>query len=66
VKIGRQRHLFQHVKGFAPLPKQGDESKIRDVLKTSRMRRGNSRKNVDAGILKLLWEGLRQEAAKGP
>lgn len=62
VKIGRQRHLYRHVKAFAPFPKQGDESKYRDVLKTSRMRWGKNRKDVDAGILKLLRNGLTTEA----
>jgi hypothetical protein len=54
VKIGRQRHLFRHVRAFTPFPKQGDESRYRDVLKTSHMRWGKNRKVVDAGILKLL------------
>jgi hypothetical protein len=45
-----------------PFPKQGDESKYRDVLKTSRMRWGKKRKDVDAGIVKLLREGLKTEA----
>jgi TraM recognition site of TraD and TraG len=58
VKIGKQRHLFEHVRAFELLPKYGDESKYADVLKTSRMRWGKSRKGVDAGILKLLREGL--------
>ena len=62
VKIGKQRHLFRHVKAFAPIPKQGDESQYRDVLKTSRMRWGKNRKDVDAGIVKLLREGLEKEA----
>ena len=62
VKIGRQRHLFSHVTAFAPFPKQGDESKYRDVLKTSRMRWGKNRKHVDAGIVKLLRSGLSEEA----
>jgi hypothetical protein len=61
VKIGNQRHLFRHVKAFAPIPKQGDESRYRDVLKTSRMRWGKNRKDVDAGILKLLKRGLEDE-----
>jgi hypothetical protein len=61
VKIGRQRHLFQHVRAFAPLQRQGDESQYRDVLKTSRMRWGKNRKDVDAGILKLLKQGLKDE-----
>jgi hypothetical protein len=61
VKIGRQRHLFRHVRAFAPLPKQGDESQYRDVLKTSRMRWGKNRKDVDAGIVKLLRQGLEEE-----
>jgi hypothetical protein len=39
-------------------PRQGDESKYRDVLKTSRMRWGKNRKGVDVGILKLLRHGL--------
>jgi len=42
--------------------RQGDESKYRDVLKTSRMRWGKNRKDVDAGILKLLRKGLKEEA----
>jgi hypothetical protein len=62
VKIGKQRHLFRHVQALEPFPKQGDESKYRDVLKTSRMRWGKNRKDVDAGILKLLREGLEEEA----
>jgi hypothetical protein len=57
VKIGKQRHLFHHVRAFAPLQRQGDESQYRDVLKTSRMRWGKNRKDVDAGILKLLRKG---------
>jgi hypothetical protein len=62
VKFGKQRHLFRHVKAFAPFPKQGDESKYRDVLKTSRMRWGKNRKDVDAGIVKLLKRGLEDES----
>lgn len=62
VKIGKQRHLFRHVRAFEPIPKQGDESKYRDVLKTSRMRWGKNRKDVDAGIVKLLREGLEKDA----
>jgi hypothetical protein len=62
VKIGRQRHLFRHVRALEPFPKQGDESKYCDVLKTSRMRWGKKRKDVDAGILKVLREGLEKEA----
>ena len=62
MKIGKQRHLFRHVQALEPFPKQGDESKYRDVLKTSRMRWGKNRKDVDAGILKLLREGLEEEA----
>jgi hypothetical protein len=62
VKIGKQRNLFRHVQALEPFPKQGDESKYRDVLKTSRMRWGKNRKDVDAGILKLLREGLEEEA----
>lgn len=61
VKIGRQRYLFRHVRAFAPFPKQGDESKYRDVLKTSRMRWGKKRRDVNAGVLKLLREGLKEE-----
>src|SRR6185369_1698846 len=33
VKIGRQRFLHKHVRAFEPFPKQGDESRYRDVLK---------------------------------
>jgi hypothetical protein len=62
VKVGKQRHLFQHVKAFTPVERQGDESKYRDVLKTSRMRWGKNRKDVDAGILKLLRKGLKEES----
>jgi hypothetical protein len=62
VKNGRQRNLFRHVKAFAPFPKQGDESRYRDVLKTSRMRWGKNRKDVDAGIVKLLKRGLEDES----
>ena len=58
VKVGTQRHLFEHVRAFAPIPRQGDESKNRDVLKTSRMRWGKNRKEVDAGIVRLLRRGL--------
>jgi hypothetical protein len=62
VKIGRQRHLFRHVRAFPPFPKQGDESQYRTVLKNSRMRWGKKRKDVDAGILKLLERGFNDEA----
>jgi hypothetical protein len=62
VKVGKRRHLFPHVRALAPFPKQGDESKYRDVLKTSRMRWGKRRKDVDAGILRLLREGLETKA----
>ena len=62
VKIAQQRHLFTHVRAFGPLPKQGDESKYRDVLKTSRMRWGKNRKEVDAAIVRLLNRGLEDEA----
>jgi hypothetical protein len=61
VKIDRRRNLFEHVRALAPIPRQGDESKYRDVLKTSRMRWGKNRKDVDAGILKLLRNGLKEE-----
>jgi hypothetical protein len=61
VKIGKERHLFQHVRAFAPISKQGDESAYRDILKTSRMRWGKDRKDVDAGILKLLRNGPRKD-----
>jgi hypothetical protein len=61
VKTGRRRNLFEHVRAFAPIKKQGDESQYRDVLKTSRMRWGKNRKDVDAGILKLLRNGLKEE-----
>lgn len=64
VKIGKQRNLFRHVRALPPFPKQGDESKYRDVLKTSRMRWGKRRKDVDAGILKLLREGMKAEATR--
>jgi len=60
VKIGTQRHLYRHVRAFPPFPKQGDESQYRDVLKTSRMRWGKNRKDVDAGILKLLRRGIEE------
>jgi hypothetical protein len=62
VKIGRQRLLFEYVRAFQPIQKQGDESEYRDVLKTSRMRWGKNRKDVDAGILKLLRNGLKELA----
>jgi hypothetical protein len=62
VKIGKQRHLFRHVRALAPFQKQGDESRYRDVLKTSRMRWGKKREDVDAGILKVLREGLEEDA----
>jgi len=62
VKIGTQRFLFRHVRALPPFPKQGDESQYRDVLKTSRMRWGKNRKDVDAGIVKLLERGLPEEA----
>jgi hypothetical protein len=62
VKVGRQRQLFQYVRALAPFPKKGDESRYRDVLKTSRMRWGKNRKDVDAGIVKLLKSGLKEEA----
>lgn len=61
MKIGKQRHLFRHVRAFEPISKQGDESQYRDVLKTSRMRWGKNRKDVDAGIVKLLKEGLQRK-----
>jgi len=62
VKIDRQRLLFEYVRAFAPIQRQGDESQYRDVLKTSRMRWGKNRKDVDAGILKLLRNGLKELA----
>lgn len=61
VKIGKQRHLFPHVRALEPIRRQGDESAYRNVLKTSRMRWGKNRKDVDAGILKLLKRGLEDE-----
>ena len=61
VKLGRQRHLFGPVRAFEPFPTQGDESGYRDVLKTSRMRWGKNRKQVDAAILRLLRRGLDRE-----
>jgi hypothetical protein len=54
VKRGTDRHLYSHVKAFPPLEPRGDESYWKDVLKTSRMRWGKNRKDVDAGIVKLL------------
>jgi hypothetical protein len=54
VKHGRSRQLFSDVTAYAPLEPQGDESYWKDVLKTSRMRWGKKRKDVDAGIVKLL------------
>jgi len=57
-KIGKRRHLFQHVRAYPPLRKQGDESKYRDVLKTSRMRWGRNRRDVDKGIVRLLRNGF--------
>jgi len=57
-KIGKRRHLFQHVRAYAPIQRQGDESKYRDVLKTSRMRWGRNRKDVDKGIVRLLRNGF--------
>jgi len=60
VKVGRQRHLFRHVRAFPPFPKQGDESQYRDVLKTSRMRWGKNRKELDAGIVNLLKRGIEE------
>ncbi len=61
-KVGKQRHLFEHVRAYEPFPRQGDESQYRNILKTSRMRWGKNRKDVDAGILKLLRNGLKGEA----
>ena len=61
VKVGKQRLLFENVRAFDPFPKQGDESSYRNVLKTSRMRWGKNRKDVDAGILKLLKTGLEEK-----
>ncbi len=61
-KVGKERHLFRHVRALPPYPRQGDESKYRDVLKTSRMRWGKNRKDVDAGIVKLLRRGLDKDA----
>jgi hypothetical protein len=61
VKAGKQRHLFRNIRAHEPFQKQGDESQYRDVLKTSRMRWGKNRKDVDAGILKLLKHGLGGE-----
>jgi hypothetical protein len=63
VKVGKQRLLYEYVKAFAPFARQGDESQYRDVLKTSRMRWGKNRKDVDAGILKLLRNGPKKEEA---
>jgi hypothetical protein len=63
VKTGRRRNLFEYVRALAPFQRQGDESTYRDVLKTSRMRWGKNRKDVDAGILKLLRNGLKKEEA---
>lgn len=61
VKVGKQRLLFPKVRAFEPFQKQGDESSYRDVLKTSRMRWGRNRKDVDAGIIKLLKSGLEEK-----
>lgn len=54
VKRGTLRQLYSHVTAYSPLEPQGDESYWKDVLKTSRMRWGKNRKDVDAGIVKLL------------
>lgn len=54
VKDGIHRDFYQDVRVFPPAPRRGDESYWRDVLKTSRMRWGKNRKDVDKGILKLL------------
>ena len=48
------REFFEDVKVFPPAEPRGDESHWRDVLKTSRMRWGKNRKDIDKGILKLL------------
>jgi hypothetical protein len=62
VRTSAERRHFQHVRAFAPFRKLGDESAYRAILKTSRMRWGKNRKEVDAGILRLLREGLKKEA----
>jgi hypothetical protein len=54
VKDGVHREFYPDVKVFPPAAPRGDESYWRDVLKTSRMRWGKNRKDVDKGILKLL------------
>ena len=64
VKIGRQRHLFRYVRALPLLSRQGDESRYRDVLKTSRMRWGKNRRDVDTGIVKLLRHGLENEKSR--
>ena len=62
VKEGLRRRFYRNVAVYPPLPKNGNESNWRDVLKTSRMRWGKNRKDVDAGILKLLRNGLKEGA----
>jgi hypothetical protein len=61
VKRGTDRPLHSHVRAFPPLEPRGDESYRKDALKTSRMRWGKNRKDMDAGIVKLLnrrnWRG---------
>ena len=54
VKDGVHRNLYPDVHVFLPTAPRGDESYWRDVLKTSRMRWGKNRKDVDKAILNLL------------
>jgi TraM recognition site of TraD and TraG len=54
VKDGLDRNFYRDVALFAPLEPTGKESYWRDVLKTSRMRWGKLRKDVDAAILREL------------
>lgn len=54
IKDGLHRFLYKDVKVYPPIEKIGNESYWKDVIKTSRMRHGKNRKELDAAILKEL------------
>jgi len=65
VKHGTDRNLYKNVRALPPLQARGDESHWKDVLKTSRARWGKPRKDVDAGIMRLLrTAGAKPEKGK--
>jgi hypothetical protein len=54
IKADTRRFFYKQVRVYPPIQPTGQESRWRDVLKTSRMRYGKKRTDLDAAILKQL------------